>query len=215
MGNNIIITDIGCRCCKHITKHTVKATVKYSWIKRFEKEDYKIIYYNEYQIVQCNGCEAISFREIAKNTEDIDPDTGELEENYWQYPEIKYDRDVIEGYKYFPREIAPIYNETLRALNENLHLLCAIGIRTLIESICVNQGIKARNLEKKIDQLTLKGLISEKQKEFMHELRFLGNYAAHQITAPNIEVLKEAFDIAETILKIIYILPKKFDRIKH
>jgi len=46
------------------------------------------------------------------------------------------------------------------------------------------------------------GLLSAKQAEFLHNHRFMGNEAAHEIVAPN-RRLVAAIDIAETLLKTI------------
>ena len=58
------------------------------------------------------------------------------------------------------------------------------------------------------------GLLSKKQAEFLHNHRFMGNEAAHEMVAPKPEHLVAALDIAETLLKTIYVLPKMADKIK-
>jgi len=42
----------------------------------------------------------------------------------------------------------------------------------------------------------------------------MGNEAAHEMVAPKPEHLVAALDIAETLLKTIYVLPEMADKIK-
>lgn len=58
------------------------------------------------------------------------------------------------------------------------------------------------------------GWLSQKQAETLHMHRFMGNVAAHEIQAPKPQELIAALDIAETLLKTIYILPDMADSIK-
>jgi hypothetical protein len=63
------------------------------------------------------------------------------------------------------------------------------------------------NLEKKIDLLVNKGHLASSQADFLHLQRFMGNSAAHEIEAPDREELDAALDIAESLLKTLYVLP--------
>ena len=118
------------------------------------------------------------------------------------------------GHEAFPIKTKRVYLETLEALNGQIPLLAAIGLRALIESICLEQKTKSKNLAGGIDELASMGLLSAKQAEFLHNHRFMGNEAAHEIVAPNPEHLVAAIDIAETLLKTIYILPAMAEQLK-
>lgn len=120
----------------------------------------------------------------------------------------------MEGYEGFPHKSKRVYRETLKALSSGMPLLAAIGLRALIESICLEQKTKSRTLAKGIDELAANGLLSQRQAQFLHNHRFMGNLAAHEIEAPKPEHLIAALEIAETLLKTIYILPKIAEQIK-
>jgi mevalonate kinase len=64
------------------------------------------------------------------------------------------------------------------------------------------------NLEKKIDGLVKKGYLASEQADFLHLQRFMGNAAAHEIQAPDESELRAALDIAESLLKTLYVLPE-------
>jgi hypothetical protein len=198
---------IMCRSCKRKTIHTIKVSERYAWSEPFDSDNYEIIYWNDYQIVQCNGCEVFGFRIVATNSDERDYKTGDYIEEDWLYPDIQERRKPLTDNDKFPPKTKIIYFETLNAINSNLNILGAIGIRGLIESVCLEKNTQSYGLRDKIEELSTQGLISKDQSEFLHKLRFLGNQAAHEIIPPERNKLSHALDIVETMLKTIYILP--------
>ena len=199
-----------CASCEKVTNHAILA-------KHDTTGDYydgEIQWWRSYQIIQCLGCEAISFRDTSTCTEDYDPQTGKLVETEHLYPDRTEGREPMQGHEKFPVRTRRIYLETLKALNSQSPILAAIGLRALIESICLEQKTKAKTLAKGIDELADIGLLSKKQAEFLHNHRFMGNQAAHEIVAPKPEHLVAAIDIAETLLKTIHVLPDMADQLK-
>ena len=87
-----------------------------------------------------------------------------------------------------------------------LSFLSGIGLRALIESICKDQGMQ-ENLEKRIDGLASNGVLTIRQASILHAHRFLGNAAAHEITSAHPSELDVALEIAEHVLKTIYMIP--------
>lgn len=193
-----------CRTCKHPTNHEILFSKDIS----DQTEDGDIQWWETNQTIQCCGCDEISFRKTSQCTEYIDPYTGGLETTEYLYPSRTDGRPPIEGFENFPSKTRRIYSETLKALNHNALILSAIGLRALIESICIEQKTKSKTLAKAIDELADSGLLSKKQVDFLHAHRFMGNVAAHEIVAPKATELVAALDIAETLLKTIYILPE-------
>jgi len=92
-------------------------------------------------------------------------------------------------------------------------ILTAIGLRALIESVCREKTYNWKNLYEGIEDLSVNGILSFTQVEFLHACRFMGNSAAHEIAAPSKEQLISALDIIETLLATIYILPDKANSI--
>ena len=204
---------IKCRLCKHKTNHTVLASEHVSYDEYIKKIDYHIDHLHEYQITKCDGCETVSFRIVYTCSDERDMDTGEYLETEWLYPEIDEIKEPIEGYDKFPYKTKEIYKETLKAINNNSKILAAIGLRALIESICIERNTTSRILKDKIEELYTQDLLSKSQCQFLHKLRFLGNEAAHEILPPNESVLSSSLEIAETLLKTIYILPEIANKI--
>lgn len=199
-----------CSTCKHATNHEVL----FSNDVHDSTPDGDIEFWSSEQVIKCCGCDEVSFRKTSQCTEDFDYATGEMTLTEYLYPNRAEGRLPMEGHDSFPIKTRRIYGETIKALNQNAFILSAIGLRALIESICVEQKTKSKTLAKGIDELAQSGLLSTKQAEFLHAHRFMGNAAAHEMVAPKATELIGALDIAETLLKTIYILPELADSIK-
>ena len=204
MNNSI---KIKCKSCQIETNHLVL----------FEHEENGthgevVDWRSRYQTVKCLGCDRVAFRELYEDDSNYDHETGENDTVETIYPNPN-EKKVIEGYEEFPSKTAAIYCETIKALSGNMRLLAALGLRTIVESICIDKKIEGANLEVRINKLVETGLLSSKQAGFLHAQRYLGNTAAHEIKLPKANELYAAFDIVETMLKTIYILPSIHDNI--
>jgi len=109
---------------------------------------------------------------------------------------------------HLPGKISSIYREVVGAMNAQLPVLSAIGLRALIEAICRERNVHGGNLENLIDGLATSGVLSAAQASILHGHRFLGNIAAHEVLSPKPRELVAALDIAETVLRTIYVLPE-------
>ncbi len=125
-----------------------------------------------------------------------------------------------------------IYRETIECFNNEIYTLCAAGLRSIVEGICKDQGIKdgpitvtendgssktvrKRNLHGKISGLCEKGILTKKNSDILHELRFLGNEAVHELSQPSPEELTLAIEIIEHIIDALYKIPEKARQLKH
>lgn len=130
------------------------------------------------------------------------------------YPPRAAGRNLLEHAYYLPDKVLKVYREVIAAMNAELPLLAAIGLRTLIQAVCHDQEAKGDRLDKRIDSLASLGVLSKPQAGILHNHRFLGNVAAHEITAPQPAELVAALKIAETILATLYVIPKLQEDIK-
>jgi hypothetical protein len=62
-------------------------------------------------------------------------------------------------------------------------------------------------LEAKIDSLVNLGVLTSEGAIILHKVRTLGNNAAHEVKPHTSEQLNLALDVAEHLLKGVYILP--------
>jgi hypothetical protein len=200
--------------CKEYNKKTI-----HSIISSYDENGDEVNYPNVYcwiikdQIIQCQGCESVSFRTLSTNSEDSDySDTG-----IYYYPTIKYYPARVIGFKsidsnLLPSKIGKIYQETLFSIENEQNVLAGIGIRAIIETICKDLDAKGGKLSNKIDHLKKLGLITSDSTETLHKLRVLGNDAAHEVKAHNSTQLELAMQIIEHLLNGTYILKSKISK---
>jgi len=160
------------------------------------------------QIIQCQGCEAISFRDVYRFSENGGQRTETL------YPPRDdadlaaklYLRDDVYD---IPEITKTIYLETLEAVKHKLPTLAGMGIRAVIESICQEKKTKHRNLEGRIDELVCMSLLTHAGAKILHSIRLIGNAAAHEMKAPSMKQIIAALKVIDHLLLGVYVLPKE------
>ena len=202
-----------CVDCDNETYHKILTSVNKS-----DSDEYTA-YYEQNQIVICQGCEKISFRSNWQFSEDEecdcskDPTTGDfltkLADHITLYPSRITGRRELKNVHYLPSEIYKIYKEIYSALCSGMSVLSGVGIRILVESICNDKEASGNNLEKKIDDLIDIGILTKEGAEILHGTRLLGNQAAHEAKLIDEKTLNAAKDVVEHLLIGAYILPKK------
>lgn len=183
----------------------------------------------QYQIIQCAGCETISFRQIytdiqmesAWSPEDGDGRPMSID----LFPNNSIHHLPINSFSHTPLNIRAIYKETMESYNNNQLILCSGGLRAIIEGICsnkkvlgINKVIKGKtvfvsNLETKIEGLAEQGFLTTGNATILHNLRFIGNDALHELAAPTKSELKLAIKIIEHTIESLYELDYKAKRL--
>ncbi len=166
----------------------------------------------EYLTVQCKGCRTVSFCIESSNSEDYDPE-GESEITKRLFPNRILGRTPLRDLHFLPPKLGRVYEETKAALIQDMPILAGIGIRAIVETVCNEEETSGRNLFQKISGLVNRRLIAKSEAEILHDLRFMGNEAAHKVKAHTREELNLAFDVVEHLLKTVYILPKQSKRL--
>lgn len=205
------IREVVCNHCDNTTNHLVCSSIEIFW----GNDDIQGV--DIYEMIQCSGCNSISFRISSSNSDDVDQDiNGDLihPETVEIYPNRLMGRTALEDIYSLPEKIRSIYKETHTALCTKLKILAGIGIRALIEAVCSEEKTKGGTLEKRIDDLVIKEVLTKRNADILHKTRLLGNEAAHEIKAPSDLELDVAFDIVENLLETVYIIPKKAERLK-
>lgn len=208
-----IITN--CNGCGRDTFQTILFSKRKIEIHKFNDGE-TIKDYTDYMVVQCNGCDLVSF--LQRNIGEIYEDG---ENNYLDlnFPDRKY----YEIEKMFlndderaelPTSLHNLYLETQAAFREEANILAGIGLRVLVEALCLHQKIQGRNLQEKIKNLHTSGLISKSEEPILDKLRLIGNSSAHEIRSLPIDKLEYALQIINHVLKSIYILPKINKKLK-
>lgn len=196
---------VDCVRCGISTNHDI--------VCKFEDdiEDGVPVEYDHYLIVKCRGCCFLSFvREyLLEDNLIVNQDgTSESHPTVLVYPKRNTVFSGIEGSHNLPPNVKIIYKETIEALNNDLFVLAAMGIRTIVETVCEDNKASGKDLNQKIDGLVSIGLVTSKGSEILHNLRFMGNEAAHNVKTHDSKELSAALKVIDHLLIEVYIIPK-------
>ena len=198
-----------CRDCHRDTKHEIiaEAILSGSEVSR----DYSMDWATEHQVIRCLGCETFSFRRVTGTEHDY----VQIGENEWEYqasvdvyPNPREGRQPLTDVVLLPDKIQRIYEESLQALNDTQPVLCGIGIRAIIETVCKDRNATGGDLYSKINSLVELGVLTKDGADILHKLRTLGNDAAHEVKHHSLQELGLAFDVVDHLLLGVYILPE-------
>src|SRR5882724_3883159 len=126
-----------CSNCRNETNHTISKEDKQEISS--DEHDYYAEYV--YQIIKCNGCENMSFREVSSSNLELDMEDGTPIESVTLYPPRSEETLLLKSFYNAPHKTRSIYRETMDAFNNGMYILCSAGLRAIIESICNNEGI--------------------------------------------------------------------------
>jgi Domain of unknown function (DUF4145) len=199
-------SKIYCNWCKQETNHELKGehTIK------FPHENFPEMLVYRFWI--CMGCER-----------------GTLQEGYWNggmneddeeqeyFPERSKKFLVPKPYFKLKIALSDIYHEAITCYNacynSKTPILCAAGLRALLEGICQDKRIKGKNLKVKIEGLKTR-LPNKNIIRNLHHFRFMGNDAVHELTAPKSNELALAIGVIEDLLNFFYELAYKASQLR-
>lgn len=225
------VIKIICAECNNTTKHKVVTSVDIDVEEITENHFDEFYSSSHYQIVECLGCETLSFRYAHTNTEDLDHEGGCYLTEFI-YPDRNINIVIEKEIPNLPINIRRIYKETIHCYNNENYTLCGAGLRALVEGLCIENEIirgeieytdkktgklvkkNSENLDGKINGLHEKGIITKGNATILHELRFLGNEAIHELSEFNPKHLKLAIDIIENVFDNLYTIPAKAKKMK-
>lgn len=207
-----------CNRCKDETNHTCLYSKKIS--VTFESDDSRhpdMVEKKDYMVVQCKGCNHVSFllRESGSFYTDSEGNPDFIEFNFPEHSSqddakfLAYDEQEL-----LPSQLASLYDELQGAFENDSNKLAGVGLRMLVEAICIEQGIGGRNLKLRIEKLHDTGLISKNEIPILDKLREVGNASVHGIKSFSIDKLGYALEILNHVLKSIYVLPKINKKLK-
>ena len=202
-----------CAQCARETSHKALTMVSLS----DESPERDIQVWHQYYVVQCQGCKTVSFCEEYQCSEDFyfDKEGEEHPSNFQKvYPGRIAGRPELDEIYDLPHGVAQIYKQTHEALCNKLLILTGIGLRAIVEAVCLERNAKGHNLLEKIDDLVAQGIITKDSAEILHSIRLMGNEAAHETKANTEEELFTAFEVVEHLLKTVYIIPRKAQKLK-
>lgn len=205
-----------CNRCGHTSIHRVEVEFVGRW-----DDGEGFFGGEEHRILRCGGCDTIRYTISSwdnsnhgedENGETFFPRTTEI------FPAQKIktlDADYLFN---VPSKIYRVLSETLDAQSNNNLILATIGLRVLIETICVAASCSSKNLIGKINDLEKSGLITVSERDLFQKVREFGNKGAHSGEAMSADQIASGLDISVHLLGSLFVEPAKkkalFDKAK-
>lgn len=206
-----------CRKCKGIRNHFV--------VFQYPVEDYEenLNIITNHSTLQCAGCDAITYADVFQVAPYDEEDSIVHINIYPNPPEVSvpFNNKFLPFGTSMPLNIHEIFEQLTYSYNKKHNILCAIGLRTLIEAICnelkiskgfkydtkgtpLTDGGKKESIEGKIYGLYENKHIIWYETLILQRIREIGNAAAHELITPTSEELFSAIGIIERLLDSIY-----------
>jgi hypothetical protein len=192
---------IYCNLCNGYTWHNLVAAKDY----RYEDSGTGMNFWGEYRLWSCAGCDTCAMEDHYTADYMTDNESQQYESSF--YPRPSGSNRAEKHFVKLPAKLKAIYHEVICAKNEALGILCATGLRSLLEGVCSDKGISGNNLEVKIDRM--KNFLPENIVKNLHAFRFAGNEAVHELEAPPEGELETGLDVIEDVLNFLYALDYK------
>lgn len=220
------VVEVLCLECNRPTKHRVAASLDEDGTAYDQQEGWSVEWVDNYQVIQCQGCETVTFRHLHWFSEDCHQEIDEDGTTERLYPKRDANSLKAQVFRNLPTTLRRLYGEVVDCFNYDALILCAAGLRAMVEGLCADQGIvdgpvtepakggetkvsRKDNLEGKISGLHEKGLLTQASAQTLHEHRYLGNDAVHELARPSQDELKLAIEIIEHTLEQLYEIPQK------
>jgi uncharacterized protein DUF4145 len=198
-----------CQRCGGDRQHTVVATKHGYW----SNEDAAIDGSDTWSIVECRGCGNVTFVHEHWFSEDTEPDGRPI--HYRDLyppppPRSKPEWASAMLWRALSREdqwLAKLYDDIYSALATEAFSLTAMGIRTIVDFVVTSQAGDTGSFAKKLKRVRAAGLITETQQEILSAAFDVGSAAAHRGYSPARKDVHTLLDIAEALLRQVYIEP--------
>lgn len=110
-----------------------------------------------------------------------------------------------------PNPIKDDFEEALLCHSVGAFRGAAALARRTVQVICLDKGAaKSKRLQEQIDELFTNGIITKDIQEWAHEVRFLGNDAAHPTrNEVSEEDAKDILGLLESLCEVLYVTPAR------
>src|SRR5690349_2172603 len=154
--SNVKVGDVArlfCNTCKGDTRHELK-TIHPREINYIENEGTPNEYLAfweilEYRLWICLGCDT-GLMEIGYHNNGMYD--SEADKEIWEselFPKREKSNLPYKRFKQLNNKLSTIYREVISSYNGDLRVLCAAGLRALLEGICSDKDAKGKNLQNK------------------------------------------------------------------
>jgi hypothetical protein len=111
-----------------------------------------------------------------------------------------------------PAPIRQAYREAVLCFKTKAFTASAIMCRKTLEGLCVEHGVKARNLSQSLKELKERGLIEGRLLEWAEALRNFGNEAAHDVGVTiAAQDAKDIIEFTEALIEYVFTYRDQFE----
>ena len=130
-------------------------------------------------------------------------------------PEVLYPSEPKLLSEALPDSVKTAYAQAARCLNASLFEPCVLMSRKCLEAVCKTLNADGRSLHARLANLHEAEHIDSRLLDWAHQVRVIGNEAAHEVDAPvTKEDARDAFEFTEAILIYIFSLAKRFEALR-
>lgn len=205
--------EIKCFCprCQQNTNHKIL-------FSETETSDENDCYWwqSTYSVVKCLGCDGLQFHKEDLDEGDYEKSSyGEMEiiPRVTTYPHGKDIVSPLTNVWTFPPIVKDLYKQTFDCLNRSNFQLAAAGFRAIIEAICRYASVQGKNLETMINNLAKSHIITAKDRDHLHTIRFMGNDSIHSLKSYSEREVVIVAHIVNAILTSLYIIANEVDNL--
>lgn len=200
---------IYCNFCKRTTNHIL---IGEHSNRDYEEQEGQIVFWEEDRSILwiCAGCESGTL-EKGYTYDSMTDSNGKQIYDSTYHPARKYQHLKFKHFLKLPIKLKRLYMQTIKAYNYKMSILCAGGLRALVEGICVDKQITGKTLKNKIDNMVT--ILPENIVKNLHGFRFMGNVALHQLEPPDRKILGTAIEVSEDLMNYLYELDYKASKL--
>ncbi|WP_186123667.1 DUF4145 domain-containing protein [Burkholderia gladioli] len=214
------ITKGHCPECGPGKNADIVAAYKHKW----EDDDHAIWGTISYHILKCRGCDSIYFQRAEVCSENVDyyyDAAGNVQADhpvdysYWPSPLKRNRPSWLDELFAVDTDLHRILNEVYSALDVDLAVLSATGMRTAFDRATELLGVDpAKTFQQKLEDLFAAGKVGATEKETLAVLADAGGAAAHRGWKPQPKQLATMMDIVEAFCHRNFILDGEVGKLK-
>jgi hypothetical protein len=172
---------------------------------------------SEFSILKCLGCGTVYFRTYSLCSENFNyEEDGETtltpEIEFWPVP-LKLRISIYQLFS-LPEGINRLLGEVHQAINNKLHSLAAMGIRSVLEQIIIDRVGDQGTFIKNVDEFQRAGYLSVRQRNQLESLLEAGHAATHRGWQPDDDDISVLWDITDHVIDSVYVHNERASRLE-
>lgn len=215
------LTKAHCNNCRGVRSHFIVFEHKEDWREEITDDPRDdITSTDRYELLKCAGCGHVVFRHSATHSQNYDDD-GKLKEvvTYSPPKQVRHKLSLLStvagGLQFVMKDvISELLDEIYVALHSECPRLAAMGIRALIEHVIIDKVSDQGSFVKNLAEFEKKEFISSSERDILDTALEVGHASIHRNHKPELDVLNSCLDIAEALIKRLYLRPLQANSIK-